>query len=76
MATKKSTDAEADAPAAPAAAVEQARVTFRDTVYTSRSLVLPDSDRVLQVQAHAVSVEPDDAEALNYLSNHADMARE
>ena len=70
MAAKKSTDAEADVP------VASGRVTFRDTVYTSRSLVLPDSDRVLQVQAHTVSVETDDVDALNYLSNHPDLARE
>lgn len=70
MAAKKSTDAEADASVAPG------RVTFRDNVYTSRSLVLPGSDRVLQVQAHTVSVEPDDTEALNYLSAHPDLARE
>nr|WP_314493264.1 hypothetical protein [uncultured Pseudomonas sp.] len=70
MAAKKSTEAEADVPVAPG------RVTFRDTVYTSRSLVLPGSDRVLQVQVHTVSVEPDDVDALNYLSNHPDLARE
>lgn len=70
MAAKKSTDVEADAPVAPE------RVTFRDTVYTSRSLVLPDSDRVLQVQAHTVSVEPGDVDALNYLGTHPDLARE
>lgn len=41
--------------------------TFRDKLYTSRTLILPDSDRPLAVFKAQVSVPATDAEALAYL---------
>lgn len=72
MATKKTTAADPDTitEAAPA------QVTFRDTVFTSRVLILPDSMRELPVRAHLVSVAEDDAEALAFLQAHSDLVRE
>lgn len=73
MATKKTTAADPDTTeAAPA----PAQVTFRDTVFTSRVLILPDSMRELPVRAHLVSVAEDDAEALAFLQAHSDLVRE
>lgn len=48
----------------PVAGVEPG-ATFRDKLYTSRTLILPDSGRALAVLKAQVSVE--DAEALAYL---------
>jgi hypothetical protein len=46
--------------------------TFRDTLYTSRTLILPD-DRTLAVVKGAVSVSTSDDLALKYLKTHAEF---
>jgi hypothetical protein len=46
--------------------------TFSDTLYTSRTLILPD-DRTLAVVKGAVSVNTSDDLALNYLKTHAEF---
>jgi hypothetical protein len=46
--------------------------TFRDTLYTSRTLILPD-DRTLAVVTGAVSVNTSDDLALNYLKAHTEF---
>jgi hypothetical protein len=46
--------------------------TFRDTLYTSRTLILPD-DRTLAVVKGAVSVNTSDDLALNYLKTHTEF---
>lgn len=68
MATLKKTAA------APPAPEQAAQVTFRDTVYTSRVLILP-KNRQLAVARGQVSVSADDADALAYLDAHADLKR-
>lgn len=78
MATKKTTaeDPGTTTEAAQAQAQAPAQVTFRDTVFTSRVLILPDSMRELPVRAHLVSVAEDDAEAMAFLQAHSDLVRE
>ncbi|KJK17163.1 hypothetical protein [Pseudomonas sp. 2(2015)] len=56
----------------PAAADGAASVTYRDTVYTSRVLILP-GGRQLSVEKSQVGAPADDAEALAYLSGHSDL---
>lgn len=46
--------------------------TFRDSLYTSRTLILPD-DRTLAVVKGAVSVSTSDDVALNYLKTHTEF---
>ncbi|MBA1195480.1 hypothetical protein G7007_21970, partial [Pseudomonas entomophila] len=58
------------------AAPAPAQVTFRDTVFASRVLILPDSMRELPVRAHLVSVAEGDAEAMTFLQAHSDLVRE
>ncbi|WP_421548433.1 hypothetical protein [Pseudomonas sp. QD4] len=48
---------------------------FRDTLYTSRALFLPDG-RQLAVAQGRVSAEVGDAVALDYLSKHPDLQQE
>ncbi|MCM8910902.1 hypothetical protein LJD21_01785 [Pseudomonas inefficax] len=64
MATKKPTDAEPRSPAS---------VTYRDTVFTSRVLIV--GERQLNVAAGLLQVDEADAEALAYLEAHADFER-
>lgn len=47
-------------------------LVFRDTVYTSRVLILPDG-RQLTVACGRVSVPPEDIVALEYLGKHPDL---
>jgi len=63
MATKKTTDAEPEAPAT---------VTYQDTVYDRRPLYLA-SGRELQVIRGQITVPADDAEAVEYLTDHAEL---
>jgi hypothetical protein len=51
---------------------EAAQVTYRDTRYNSRVLILPDN-RQLTVARFLVTVPADDAEALKYLEGHPDL---
>lgn len=46
--------------------------TFRDTLYTSRTLILPD-DRTLAVAKGIVAVTTTDDVALKYLKAHAEF---
>lgn len=63
MATPKKT------PGRPAGA---GTVVFRDTLYTSRNLILPDG-RQLRVAHGQVSVKAGDLVALDYLNAHPDL---
>jgi hypothetical protein len=47
--------------------------TFRDKLYTSRTLILPDSGRALVVLKQRVSVPATDAEALDYLKSNEEF---
>lgn len=47
-------------------------VTYRDQLYTSRVLILPQG-RQLPVARGRISVAADDAEALQYLNAHPDL---
>jgi hypothetical protein len=72
------TKAKADIPAAPEAAAATPAVaapkgsTFRDTVYTSRTLILPDGTP-LAVAKGRVTVEHSNTEALAYLKAHPEL---
>lgn len=46
--------------------------TFRDTLYTSRTLILPD-DRTLAVAKGVIAVSTTDDVALKYLKAHAEF---
>lgn len=48
------------------------QLIYRDNLYTSRVLILP-QDRQLPVAGGRVSVSADDAEALQYLDAHPDF---
>ncbi|KWS20830.1 hypothetical protein AL062_02635 [Pseudomonas syringae pv. syringae] len=58
-------------PASPSASPVAVR-TFRDKLYTSRTLILPD-DRTLAVAKGIVTALADDAVAVQYLSTHPDL---
>lgn len=73
MATKKTAVEEEPTPDV---APEPVPVVFRDTVYTSRVLILPDSGRALPVVRHLVSVPEGDTVALEYLGQHPDLVKE
>jgi len=47
--------------------------TFRDKLYNSRTLILPDSGRALAVLKQRVSVPATDAEALDYLKSNEEF---
>lgn len=47
--------------------------TFRDKLYNSRILILPDSGRALAVLKQRVSVPATDAEALDYLKSNEEF---
>lgn len=64
-ATKKATD---EAPAV-------AEVTYQDSVFSSRVVILPDG-RVLAVSKQHVTVRADDKVALECLNEHADFKRQ
>lgn len=59
---------EEQTPAAPAA------LTFRDLVYTSRTLVVPETDRTYPVAKGLVVVPESDKEAVAFLQNSAEYA--
>ncbi len=64
--TKKPAEQTGGEPAAPGASV------FRDTLYTSRVLVLPDG-RQLAVQRGQVTADAGDSVALDFLRSHPDL---
>ncbi|KJK05310.1 hypothetical protein [Pseudomonas tussilaginis] len=55
-----------------AVAAQAAQVTYRDTRFTSRTLIAPQC-RQLVVTRGVVTVPADDAEALKYLAGHPDL---
>ena len=67
--TSKTKDVSA-ASAAPAAATLS---TFRDTLFTSRVLILLDAERTLKVEKGQVAVASDDTVALEYLHGRKDF---
>jgi len=58
---------------APPSAVSEL-LKFRDLVYTSRTLIIPKSTRKLPVAKGLVEVQPDDAEALAFLTGNEEFA--
>lgn len=60
----------------PAEAVAPARdllLTFRDKVFTSRTLIIPGSDRTLAVAKGRIEVSASDEQALSYLKTHQEF---
>ena len=48
-------------------------LTFRDKVYTSRTLIIPDSARTLSVAKGHVEVSVSDEQAVAYLKAHPEI---
>jgi hypothetical protein len=48
-------------------------LTFRDKVYTSRTLIIPKSKRTLAVAKGCVAVSASDEQAVSYLKNIAEF---
>ncbi|RON26586.1 hypothetical protein [Pseudomonas lini] len=48
-------------------------LTFRDKVYTSRTLIIPGSDRMLSVAKGCVEVSVSDEQAIAYLKAHPEI---
>ena len=46
---------------------------FHDKVYTSRTLIIPDTDRTLPVAKGVVEVSASDEQAVNYLKANAEF---
>ena len=59
----------------PVAPGTPADVTFADSLYASRSLFLASGEglREFKVVGHRVTIQDDDAEALEYLLDHAEL---
>ena len=59
----------------PTASGAPADVTFADSLYASRSLFLANGEglREFKVVGHRVTIQDDDAEALEYLLDHAEL---
>lgn len=49
-------------------------LTFRDTVYTSRTLIIPGTDRTLAVAKGVVAVYVSDEQAVSYLKANEEFA--
>lgn len=56
------------------ATVAPASLTFRDLVYTSRTLVVPDTDRTYPVAKGLVVVPDSDKEAVAFLKANSEYA--
>jgi hypothetical protein len=56
------------------ATVALASLTFRDLVYTSRTLVVPGTDRTYPVATHLVVVPESDKEAVAFLKASSEYA--
>lgn len=63
------------APKKPEPEAPSGATVFRDTVYTSRTLILPDG-RSLPVAGGRVMAAADDTVALEYLKGHPDLKQE
>lgn len=68
----KTTD-KPEADAQTAAEPLPAPLKFADQVYTSRTVITPQTRRALAVTRGVVEVPPDDTEALNFLKTHAEF---
>jgi hypothetical protein len=49
-------------------------LTFRDKVYMSRTLIIPDGGRTLSVAKGLVEVSVSDEQAVAYLKSHPELA--
>ena len=49
---------------------------FRDKVFTSRTLIIPDSKRTLAVVKATVEVSASDEQAVSYLKSHQEFVAE
>lgn len=56
-----------------AAAAPDLLLTFRDKVFTSRTLIIPDSKRTLAVTKGVVEVSASDEQAVSYLKAHQEF---
>ncbi|WLI14341.1 MULTISPECIES: hypothetical protein [Pseudomonas] len=72
MAKPQDDSAVQDLAAATSSTLTASTTTFRDTLYTSRTLILPD-DRVLAVAKGVIAVSATDDVALKYLKAHAEF---
>jgi hypothetical protein len=68
---KTTTPSAADELAAPVPVPELLK--FSDLVYTSRTLIIPPSNRTLSVAKGLAEVSPADAEAVSFLKAYADF---
>jgi len=62
-----------DKPAADQSPAAELLLKFRDTLYTSRTLIIPETGRVLPVARGVVEVSASDEQALSYLKAHAEF---
>lgn len=60
-------------PADDVAPVRDLLLTFRDKVFTSRTLIIPDSKRTLAVAKGVVEVSASDEQAVSYLKSHQEF---
>jgi len=49
------------------------RLTFRDTLFTSRTLCIPGTKRTLSVVKASVDVSASDEQAVTFLKSHPDL---
>ncbi|WP_338585716.1 hypothetical protein [Pseudomonas sp. MAG733B] len=62
-----------DQPAAEQSPTADLLLTFRDKVYTSRTLIIPKSKRTLAVAKGCVEVSASDEQAVTYLKANAEF---
>lgn len=72
MAKSQDDSAVQDLATATSSTLTTSTTSFRDTLYTSRTLILPD-DRTLAVAKGVVTVSTSDDVALKYLKVHAEF---
>jgi hypothetical protein len=60
-------------PAADQSPAADLLLKFRDTVYTSRTLIIPATGRTLPVSKGCVAVSASDEQALSYLKAHKEF---
>jgi len=60
-------------PGAEAAPATDLRLAFRDTVYTSRTLCIPGTNRTLAVVKASVDVSASDEQAVTFLKSHPEL---
>ena len=62
-----------DKPAADQSPAADLLLTFRDKVFTSRTLIIPATGRTLPVSKGCVAVSASDEQALSYLKAHKEF---